>query len=79
MACRIGPRVAIFPLWGGVHDARERTSAGVELVVQSRDMGVRTYCAGASSFIAKPVTHAGLVDVMRHLKDYWFDLVELPQ
>lgn len=39
----------------------------------------RCYCAGASSFIAKPVTHAGLVDVMRHLKDYWFDCVELPQ
>lgn len=39
----------------------------------------RCYCAGASSFIAKPVTHAGLVDVMRHLKDYWFDFVELPQ
>ena len=39
----------------------------------------RCYCAGASSFIAKPVTRAGLVDVMRHLKDYWFDCVELPQ
>jgi CheY-like chemotaxis protein len=39
----------------------------------------RCYCAGASSFIAKPVTHAGLVDVMRHLKEYWFDLVELPR
>jgi two-component system response regulator len=38
----------------------------------------RSYCAGASSFIAKPVTQAGLVDVMRHLKDYWFDCVELP-
>jgi CheY-like chemotaxis protein len=39
----------------------------------------RCYFAGASSFIAKPVTHAGLVDVMRHLKDYWFDFVELPR
>jgi CheY-like chemotaxis protein len=39
----------------------------------------RCYCAGACSFIAKPVTHAGLVDVMRQLKDYWFNLVELPQ
>jgi CheY-like chemotaxis protein len=38
----------------------------------------RCYCAGASSFIAKPVTHAGLVDVMRRLKEYWFDFVELP-
>jgi CheY-like chemotaxis protein len=39
----------------------------------------RCYCAGACSFIAKPVTHAGLVDVMRQLKDYWFNLVELPE
>jgi CheY-like chemotaxis protein len=38
-----------------------------------------SYCAGASSFIAKPVTHAGLVDVMRNLTDYWFKLVELPR
>jgi CheY-like chemotaxis protein len=39
----------------------------------------RCYCAGASSFIAKPVTHSGLVEVMRRLKEYWFDFVELPQ
>jgi two-component system, response regulator len=39
----------------------------------------RCYGAGASSFIAKPATQAGLVDVMRHLKDYWFDCVELPK
>ena len=39
----------------------------------------RCYGAGANSFIAKPMTHAGLVDVMRRLKDYWFDCVELPK
>ncbi|MFZ0041003.1 MAG: response regulator [Solirubrobacteraceae bacterium] len=37
-----------------------------------------SYCLGASSFITKPVSHAGLVDVMRDLTDYWFRLVELP-
>lgn len=39
----------------------------------------RCYCAGASSFITKPTTHGGLVEVMRHLQRYWFELVELPR
>jgi CheY-like chemotaxis protein len=38
----------------------------------------RTYALGANSFITKPVTHTGLVDVMRSLTEYWFDVVELP-
>jgi CheY-like chemotaxis protein len=38
----------------------------------------RTYALGANSFITKPVTHTGLVDVMRSLTKYWFDVVELP-
>jgi CheY-like chemotaxis protein len=39
----------------------------------------RSYRLGANSFIAKPVTHALLVDVMRDLAKYWFDVVELPE
>ncbi len=39
----------------------------------------RTYDLGASSFITKPVTFEGLVEVMRSLKKYWFEIVELPQ
>jgi CheY-like chemotaxis protein len=39
----------------------------------------RSYRLGANSFIAKPVTHAELVNVMRELATYWFDVVELPQ
>jgi CheY-like chemotaxis protein len=39
----------------------------------------RSYRLGANSFIAKPTTHAALVDVMRDLAKYWFDLVELPR
>jgi CheY-like chemotaxis protein len=38
----------------------------------------RTYDLGVSSFITKPVTFAGLVDVMRTWTRYWFELVELP-
>jgi CheY-like chemotaxis protein len=38
----------------------------------------RTYDLGVSSFITKPVTFAGLVDAMKVLSDYWFEIVELP-
>jgi CheY-like chemotaxis protein len=39
---------------------------------------LRSYDLGASSFIAKPVTFAGLVNVIRALGRYWFEIVELP-
>jgi CheY-like chemotaxis protein len=38
----------------------------------------RTYDLGVSSFITKPVTFAGLVEAMRVLSEYWFEIVELP-
>ena len=40
---------------------------------------VKSYGLGASSFITKPVSFAGLVDVMRGLGKYWLEIVELPQ
>jgi CheY-like chemotaxis protein len=39
---------------------------------------VRTYDLGVNSFITKPVTFEGLVEVMRTLQKYWFEIVELP-
>jgi CheY-like chemotaxis protein len=42
------------------------------------DIG-QSYNLGANSFITKPVTFQGLVEVMRGLGKYWFDIVELPQ
>lgn len=39
---------------------------------------VRTYDLGVSSFIAKPVTFDGLVDLVRVLSDYWVQIVVLP-
>jgi CheY-like chemotaxis protein len=39
---------------------------------------VRSYDLGANSFISKPVTFDGLVEVVRGLGKYWFDIVELP-
>jgi CheY-like chemotaxis protein len=39
---------------------------------------VRTYDLGVNSFITKPVTFEGLVDVMQTLSRYWFEIVDLP-
>ncbi len=38
----------------------------------------RTYDLGVSSFITKPVSFEGLVEVMHALGKYWFEVVELP-
>ena len=38
----------------------------------------RTYDLGVNSFITKPVSFDGLVEVMRALGRYWFEIVELP-
>jgi CheY-like chemotaxis protein len=39
----------------------------------------RTYDLGVSSFVTKPVTFEGLVEVMQVVGRYWFEIVELPQ
>jgi CheY-like chemotaxis protein len=39
----------------------------------------RTYNLGVNSFITKPVTFTSLVEVMRDLGRYWFEVVELPK
>lgn len=38
----------------------------------------RTYDLGVNSFITKPVSFEGLVEVMRGLGKYWFEIVKLP-
>jgi CheY-like chemotaxis protein len=48
------------------------TSKAEEDVLRSYDMGV-------SGYITKPVTFEGLVEVMRVLGRYWFEIVELPE
>ena len=37
------------------------------------------YDLGANSFISKPVTFSGLVEAMRSLGTYWFEIVQLPR
>ncbi len=39
---------------------------------------LRTYDLGVSSFIVKPVAFESLVEVMKALARYWFEIVELP-
>jgi CheY-like chemotaxis protein len=39
---------------------------------------VRTYDLGVNSFITKPVTFLGLVEVMRVFTRYWLEIVDLP-
>jgi len=39
---------------------------------------LRTYDLGVSSFITKPVSFEGLVDVVRTVNHYWIEIVELP-
>ncbi len=38
----------------------------------------RTYDLGVSSYITKPVSFDGLVEVMKTMKRYWFEIVSLP-
>ena len=38
----------------------------------------RTYDLGANSFVVKPVTFEGFVEMVKTLQCYWFQLVELP-
>lgn len=39
----------------------------------------RTYNLGVNSFITKPIAFEKLVQIMRDLGRYWFEIVELPE
>jgi CheY-like chemotaxis protein len=40
---------------------------------------VRAYNLGVNSFITKPVTFDALVEIMKTLSKYWFEIVQLPR
>jgi CheY-like chemotaxis protein len=37
-----------------------------------------TYDFGVNSFIVKPVTFKAMVDVVKAISEYWFEIIELP-
>jgi two-component system response regulator len=45
---------------------------------QAEDDILRSYQLGANSFITKPVTFDGLVEMMRGLNHYWCDVASVP-
>ncbi|MCI0710881.1 MAG: response regulator [Chloroflexi bacterium] len=53
----------------------------VVILTTSRDEAdiIRSYNVGANSFIVKPVTFESLVEVIRLIGRYWFEIVELPR
>ena len=60
-------------------DEHLRATPVIVLSTSSRDDDiVRSYEAGGNSFITKPASFPGLVEVMRALDKYWFQLVEIP-
>jgi two-component system, response regulator len=55
-------------------------SIPVVVLTTSRDEAdiQQTYDLGVNSFITKPATFSGLVEMMRTWQRYWMELVELP-
>lgn len=60
-------------------DAALRVIPVVILTTSSAEEDVlRSYELGVNSFITKPVSYSGLIEVIRALGRYWLDIVELP-
>lgn len=60
-------------------DARFRTIRVVIMTTSKAEEDIaRTYNLSAASYITKPVTFEGLLDVVRTLGKYWLEIVELP-
>lgn len=60
-------------------DPRLRAIPVVILTTSSAEEDiVCSYNTGGNSFISKPVTYTGLLDVVKTLRRYWLEIVELP-
>lgn len=61
-------------------DPALRTLPVVMLTTSNADEDIaRSYDLGVNSYIRKPVTFEGLVEAIKDLGRYWFELVELPR
>jgi CheY-like chemotaxis protein len=58
--------------------ALRRTPIVVMTTSKAEEDIFRTYDLGVSSYVTKPVTFEALVDVMKTLGKYWFNIVALP-
>ncbi|ABC31621.1 FOG: CheY-like receiver [Hahella chejuensis KCTC 2396] len=58
--------------------ALRRTPVVILTTSKAEQDMLRGYDLGAASYITKPVTFEGLVDLMRALGHYWVEFVELP-
>lgn len=60
------------------HAALKRIPVVVLTTSRADEDIIRSYDLGVNSFITKPVTFDSLVDVMKVIGRYWFEIVELP-
>ena len=60
----------------------DETLKGIPIVVMTTSKAeediFESYNEGANSYITKPITFAGLVKVIKALKNYWLEIVQLP-
>lgn len=60
-------------------DPRLRNIPVVILTTSAEEEDIlRSYANGANSFISKPVSFSGLLDVIKAIGHYWLDTVQLP-
>lgn len=51
----------------------------IVLTTSSADLDVRSaYALGAASYVTKPTDFGGYVEASRRIRDFWFELAELP-
>ena len=61
-------------------DAKLRSIPIIILTTSKAEEDIlKTYNLGVNSYITKPVTFAAMVEVMKTLNKYWFEIVELPE
>jgi CheY-like chemotaxis protein len=60
------------------HPELRRIPVVVMTTSKAEDDIVQSYELGGNSFVVKPLTFDGLVEVVQMLGRYWLDLVELP-
>jgi len=61
------------------HPCLQRIPVVVLTTSQAEEDICRSYSLGVNSYITKPVTFASMLDIVKVLGKYWFEIVELPR